>query len=90
MEKLQPPGCKMGVSFKDHRFTPRWHYAHPELHSPYHTRNHSATFVTLRTWRDALSQVHRHNWEKWALVKVQYPLEPGCAEQVPGEIPEEI
>jgi len=46
--------------------------------------------VTLRTWRDALSQVHRHNWEKWALVKVQYPLEPGCAEQVPGEIPEEI
>ena len=52
MEKLQPPGCKMGVSFKDHRFTSRWHYAHPELHSPYHTRNHSATFVTLRTWRE--------------------------------------
>ena len=35
-------------------------------------------------------RVHRHNWEKWALLKVQYPLEPGCAEQVPGQIPEEI
>ena len=44
--------------------------------------------MTLRTWKEALIQVHKFNWEKWQLLKAQYPLSGGQQEQVPGDIPE--
>ena len=87
---LSPPGCKIRVGFKDHRFTSSWKMDHSELDAPYSQKTMTATFVTLRGWQDALRRVHAHNWEKWNRVKHIHPLEPGVPEQRPGVIDQEI
>ena len=90
MKFLQPPGCRMGISFQDHRITSSWKDPQPQLKAPYNGKTKSSTFVTLRGWKEALSEVHKFNWEKWGLLKAQYPLSKGEREQVPGQIPETI
>lgn len=90
MKALQPPGCRMGISFQDHRITSTWKDPQPQLKAPYNVKSKSSTFVTLRGWREALAEVHKFNWEKWGLLKAQYPLEKGEREQLPGQIPEAL
>lgn len=90
MKALQPPGCRMGISFQDHRITSTWKDPQPQLKAPYNLKSKSSTFVTLRGWKEALAEVHKFNWEKWGLLKAQYPLEKGEREQLPGQIPEAL
>lgn len=56
MTLLQPPGCKMGMSFKDHRFTSSWKMDHSDLTALYH-KTMTDTVVTLSDWKDALNKV---------------------------------
>ncbi len=90
MKLLEPPGCRMGISFQDHRFTSSWKKDHKELGGVWGQKSFSRTFVSSRSWKEALSEVHMHNWKKWDLLKEEYPLGSGQAEQTPGHIPEEL
>lgn len=90
MSMLQPPGCKMGISHYDHRFTSIWKYDHSSLGGALGQLRFSRSFAQLRTWKQALEEVHRHNWTKWQKIKLQYPLEPGQEEQVPGRISPDV
>ena len=78
---LSPPGCRFGISYQDHRFTSHWKSDDHRF---------SRTFVTRMTWQQALVAVHKHNWERWADVSSDFPLQPGETAQVPGEIPQTI
>ena len=90
MDLIQPPGCTFGISHHDHRFTSVWKYDHSSLGGAYAQKRFSRSFVQVRTWPEALEEVHRHNWEKWNMVKHQYPLDDGEQEQVPGQIRKEV
>ena len=41
-------------------------------------------------WPAALKEVHKHNWDKWEIVKSDYPLGDGEEAQVGGQIPDDI
>eukprot|EP00438_Fugacium_kawagutii_P030972 Skav203548 [mRNA] locus=scaffold3576:25249:29754:+ [translate_table: standard] len=86
---IEPPGCKMGISFNVHTFISYWHDEHLELPAPFHQKSFSRAFYAKRSWRDALIEVHGHNWKKWRLVKDEYPL-GDKGEMVPEQIPESI
>jgi len=90
LEPLQPPGCRFGVSYQDHRFTSVWKGEHRELAGDKGNRRFSRTFYKARTWQEALKAVHKHCWEKWMELKATYPLGAGQDEQVPGEIPDSV
>ena len=90
LASLQPPGCKFGVSFKDHRWTSSWKYDHSELAAPFSQKSFSKSFALQKGWQECLREVHSHNWQKWNLLKMQYPLEPDQPEQVPGQVPQDI
>ena len=49
-----------------------------------------ASFAQKKGWVQCLQEVHRHNWNKWRLIKHSYPLEPGQEEQEPGYIPQAV
>eukprot|EP00434_Breviolum_minutum_P020595 symbB.v1.2.018159.t1/scaffold1437.1/size118820/2 len=87
---IEPPGCKFGVSHTDHRFTSVWKDDHPGLPGALAQKRLSRTFVTIRGWREALIQVHEHNWKKWGHLKDKYPLQEGMQEMRPGQIPESV
>ena len=89
MTILEPPGCKFGISFHDHRFTSVWKDDHPDLVSPYCQKRFSRTFGAQRAWRDALVEVHDHNWRKWKRLEAQYPL-AGKDEMRPSQIPDSL
>lgn len=89
MTLIEPPGCKFGISHQDHRFTSYWKKDHPELPGAFAQKRLSRTFVSIRGWRDALIEVHEHNWKKWRLLKGMYPLGEK-REMNPGQIPESI
>lgn len=48
-KKLQPPGCKFGLSYADHRFTSVWKNAHVELNAPYSQKGFSRTLLPHQT-----------------------------------------
>ena len=87
---LQPPGCRFGLSFKDHRWTSVWKNDHPRLEAPYKQLSFTKSFAQKKGWQDAIREVHAHNWKKWALVKCEYPLPPDTEEQIPGQVPQDI
>lgn len=87
---LTPPGCKLGVSFQDHRFTSAWKHDHKELATPFDKKTFSRTFVERRTWQEALALVHQHNWQKWELLQHKYPLEGGQRRQTPGDLDDAV
>jgi hypothetical protein len=89
LEKLQPPGCKLTLGFNDHRWSSTWEEANPLLPGKLKQRYFSKRFGLKLTWQEALKEVHKHNWEKWGLVKHDFPLPRGEVEQTPGDIPEE-
>ena len=74
MSILEPPGCKFGISFHDHRFTSVWREDHPELEAPYSQKRFSRSFGNQRTWQEAIIEVHERNWKKWNLLQAEYPL----------------
>ena len=37
-----------------------------------------------------MAQVHKHNWQKWALVQDENPLGEGEEAQEPGIIPQDL
>ena len=90
MSAIQPPGCKMGISFQDHRFTSIWKADHKELKGEMAQKRFSRTFAKQRGWRDALQLVHHHCWLKWGKLEATYPLEPGQERQTPGTIASDI
>ena len=89
MALIEPPGCHMGISFNVHTFTSNWHKDHPELPGVLSQRSFSRAFFAKRTWRDALFEVHQHNWRKWKHLEKEYPL-GDRREMVPGQIPDSI
>ena len=89
MALIEPPGCKMGISFNVHTFTSRWLQDHPSLPGQFSQRTFSRAFFARRSWRDALVDVHEHNWKKWRQLKSVYPL-AGKREMEPGQIPDHI
>ena len=90
MALLQPPGCTMGLSFQDHRFTSTWRNEHKELPGEFGQLSFTRNFAKRRTWEEALVLVHSHSWAKWGLLKAQYPLSPGQGEQIGGVIPQDV
>lgn len=90
LSTIQPPGCHFGLSHQDHRFTSVWKGDHADLPAPYSQKRLSRTFVKVRNWREALIEVHEHNWKKWGMLKTKYPLSEGEREMRPGQIPESI
>lgn len=90
LSSIAPPGCKFGVSFKDHRWTSRWEEEHPQLDAPFSQTTFTTSFAQKKKWVECLQEVHKHNWTKWQLVKAYHPLEEGQVEQVPGEVPAHV
>ena len=90
MSALEPPGCRFGISFQDHRFVSTWKKDHPGLPGALSQKSFTRAFVTQRSWREALIQVHEHNWKKWQHLKKEYPLPPEKMEMRPGQIPDPI
>eukprot|EP00434_Breviolum_minutum_P035507 symbB.v1.2.031433.t1/scaffold3648.1/size52728/2 len=90
LSQLWPPKCKIGLSQFDHRFYSTYGLDNPKLSDEYKKKSYSCTFVTLRTWQQALIEVHRFNWSKWNLVKDDLPLPAGKEAQEPGVVPQEI
>eukprot|EP00435_Cladocopium_sp_Y103_P052500 s248_g16.t1 len=90
LTKLSPPGCTMGLSFMDHRFTCRFPSSSGLLHGQYKQQGFTRTFVTKRSWKDALSEVHKYCWTKWNILKDTLPLPSGQVAQEPGFIPPDI
>ena len=87
---ISPPGCKFGMGHKDHRWTSVWKEEEPHLEAPYSQLSLSRSFAQKKGWVECLQEVHRHNWNKWRLIKHSYPLEPGQEEQEPGYIPQAV
>ena len=87
---ISPPGCKMALSFVDHRFSSRFPADERGLPGEFKSKFFTRAFAARRTWKQALAEVHEHCWRKWQLVKATNPLIGGQVEQVPGEIPEEV
>lgn len=99
MVLLEPPGCKFGISHQDHRFTSTWKKDHKELGGVLGQKSFTRTFVRdekeitnkkRMLWPAALKEVHKHNWDKWEIVKSDYPLGDGEDAQVGGQIPDDI
>lgn len=94
LSQLEPPGCKFGMSFHDSRFTSIWSRDHPELLGDFAKKRFSRSWrENFRTWRNALIEVHEHNWKKFRELRVQKPKLyslGGKADQVPGQIPDSI
>ena len=67
---IQPPGCRFGMSFKDHRWTSVWKNDHPRLEAPYKQLSFSKSFAQKKGWQDAIKEVHAHNWKKMGPCKV--------------------
>ena len=89
-DMISPPGCKMALSFVDHRFSSRFPADERGLPGEFKSKFFTRAFAARRTWKQALAEVHEHCWRKWQLVKATNPLIGGQVEQVPGEIPEEV
>ncbi|CAK9091627.1 Probable ubiquitin-conjugating enzyme E2 23 (E2 ubiquitin-conjugating enzyme 23) (Ubiquitin carrier protein 23) [Durusdinium trenchii] len=91
LSKLSPPGCVMGLSYMDHRFTSRYPVDSAALEGlAYAKKTMTASFAQKRSWEDALRLVHRHCWEKWGIIRADFPLQAGEVEQTPGHIPPDI
>ena len=86
---ISPPGCYIGLSTADHRWTSRFPVGEEQgfdkLTGKFKQVNFSRTFVTKYTWQQALVLVHAHCWQKWKLVKEHFPL-GSKTEEEPGSI----
>lgn len=81
----------MGLSYMDHRFTSRYPVDSAALEGlAYAKKTMTASFAQKRSWEDALRLVHRHCWEKWGIIRADFPLQAGEVEQTPGHIPPDI
>ena len=87
---LQPPGCKLGMSFTDCRFTVVWKEEQPHLKHPYSQVTFTRSFAQRRGWVESLKEVRSYSWKKWGLLKHNLPLAAGEEEQEPGVVPQEI
>ncbi|CAL1147738.1 unnamed protein product, partial [Cladocopium goreaui] len=74
----------------DHRFKSQWDEDYPELDGTFSQLRFSRSFAKKVKWEDALAQVHKHNWQKWALVQDENPLGEGEEAQEPGIIPQDL
>ncbi len=90
LDMLQPPGCKFTLGYRDHRFSSKFDVDAPGLEGKMKQKTFSKTFVERRGWREALQEVHAHNWKKWNIVRDRFPLRDGVEPQEPGNIPEDI
>ena len=89
LDMLQPPGCKFTLGYMDHRFSSKYDVDHPGLEGKLKQKTFSKTFVEKRSWKEALKEVHAHNWGKWQVVKDIRPLPTGVEPQEPGVIADE-
>lgn len=88
-----PPMCTIALAFTSWRFVSSWRVPvaeHAKLHPPYSQKTMSLTFTKLRSWQEALSDVHAHSWRKWEFWKEKYPLRQGQEAQTPGLIAPEV
>lgn len=81
MAMLEPPGCSLGISFQDHRFSSVWQTEYLTLDKPYSQKRLSRVFGVKRDWVRALQEVHSHNWKKWGMIKLEEPLAAGQKER---------
>ncbi|CAE7344097.1 unnamed protein product [Symbiodinium sp. CCMP2592] len=95
--KITPPGAWLGLSYGDHRFTSKYEVAADKAAvlegTQFVQRTMDRSFRTIRTWEEALSQVHEFNWTKWQLLKHhggKFALPAGAEEQEPGRIPPDV
>ena len=90
LSKLAPPGCTVFRSYMDSRFTCRFSSNSGKVKgTAYQQVTKTASFTSIRSWQEALSMVHQHSWEKWALLKAELPLPAGLQEQSPGSVPQD-
>eukprot|EP00438_Fugacium_kawagutii_P012976 Skav229746 [mRNA] locus=scaffold1287:489257:493660:+ [translate_table: standard] len=87
---LAPPGCRLGISFQDHRFTSRYPVESSSLKGKFAQKTMTVSFALRKPWKDALREVHKFNWEKWQVCKHLYPLPLGQVEQAPGDVSSEV
>ena len=94
LSHITPPGCFIGLDFNAWRFQSSWKVKAGVIDAllpPYNKKTMSATFIKVRSWQEALQQVHSHTWEKYKLIKKDVPPMPtGQEEQRPGAIPQSI
>ena len=90
LETLNPPGCRLTMNFRDHRFVATWKQS-SELWDPwpeFNKKTYSRSFDS-KNWGEKLSEVHSHMWRKWAVAQSELPLND-MDEQTPGVISDEI
>ena len=61
-----PPMCTIALAFTSWRFVRSWKVPaaeHGQLLPPYSQKTMSLTLIRLRSWREALSEVHAHSWK---------------------------
>ena len=90
LQPLAPPSCTLGLDYNARRFVSAFKkdVNHDDLLPPFSYRTRTASFVSMRTWQEALQEVHRHCWQKWGVLKADLPLPAGQSEQTPGVIPQ--
>ena len=90
MTQLQPPGCKLTLGYIDHRWKSQWAQDDPLLPGKLRQKHFSRVFGGKKDWKEALIEVHRHNWTRWSFIKHEHPLPAGVDEQTPGVIDDDI
>ena len=93
LSQISPPHCFIGLGFNDWRFQSSWRLpakVQESLLPPYCQKSMSKTFFKARPWREALTQVHQFNWEKFHLVKDQISLPSSLEVQKPGKVPDHV
>lgn len=94
LRPLSPPGCVISLNANDHRWVSTWR---KDITSEFwldelSQRTFSRVF-TRDDWKDKLTLVHEHAWQKWQLAQESCPalrLEAGSVAQSPGEIDESV
>lgn len=91
---LSPPGCVITLSFRDYRFKAIWkrHISCEYWIDELSNLSFSHVF-TKDNWKNSLSLVHAHAWEKWSIAKgsvAELKLGPGQRAQNPGEISDAV
>ena len=88
---ISPPGCQISLSHTDHRFKSTWKKTIQcdEWAEDFANLSHSHVF-TKSTWKDSLTLVHAHAWNKWYAGKdhnSELDLPPGMDAPEPGVVP---
>ena len=86
LSELEPPECKLSLNANDWRWVSSFRCQSELFIDKLQAKFHTKTF-DAGNWKSKLQDIHRFIWNKWDLIREQYPLPQGKSEQIPGIVP---